>query len=41
MLKRILIAGDLEHVRNLVRSFLHERFRISGSAAKPLMASMP
>jgi len=30
MLKRILIAGDLEHVRNLVRSFLQEEFGFQG-----------
>ena len=34
MLKRILIAGDLEHVRNLVRSLLQEEcgFRVCGEA---------
>ena len=34
MLKRILIADDLEHIRNLVRSFLQEElgFQVCGEA---------
>jgi YesN/AraC family two-component response regulator len=34
MLKRILIADDLEHIRNLVRSFLQEKlgFQVCGEA---------